>query len=99
MIEKQQAAKYINSLKYSIQECVILHDVFSVDEAHNKALKIERLQSRTINFKRQMTFEKSSSGAGTHSNSPSVNPLQSTDTTTSAPVVAPAAAVKNKENP
>jgi len=47
MTEEQQAVKYINGLKYSIQECVILHDVFSIDEADNKTLKIERLQYRT----------------------------------------------------
>ena len=45
MTEEQQSTKYISGLKYSIQECVILHDVFSVDEAHNKALKIKRSQS------------------------------------------------------
>jgi len=48
---EEQAAKYINSLKYFIQERVILHDVFSVDENHNKALKIESLQSKTLLFK------------------------------------------------
>ena len=42
-MEEQQAAKYISGLKYPIQERVILHDVFSVDEVYNKALKIERL--------------------------------------------------------
>jgi len=41
MAEEQQATKYINGLKYSIQNHVILHDVFSADEAHNKTLKIE----------------------------------------------------------
>ena len=40
MMEEQQAAKFISDLKYPIQEHVILHDVFSVDET-NKALKIE----------------------------------------------------------
>jgi len=40
MTEEQQVAKYISCLKYHIQECVILHNVFSVDEAHNKALKL-----------------------------------------------------------
>jgi len=44
MSEEQHAAKYISDLQYLIQERVILHDVFSVDEAHNKALKIERLK-------------------------------------------------------
>jgi len=51
MSEEQQAAKYINGLKYSIQERVIFHDVFSVDEAHNKAMKIKRLQNRALPFK------------------------------------------------
>ena len=46
MTEEQQVTKYISGLKYSIQECVILHDAFSVDEAHNKTSKVERLQSR-----------------------------------------------------
>ena len=41
--EEQQATKYISDLKYAIQEHMILHDVFSVDEVYNKALKIERL--------------------------------------------------------
>ena len=34
MTEEQQATKY--GLKYPIQEYVILHDVFSIDEVHNK---------------------------------------------------------------
>ena len=40
-MEEQQATKYISGLKYVIHECVILHDVFSIVEAHSKALKIE----------------------------------------------------------
>jgi len=50
-MEEQHAAKYISGLKYLIQERVILHDVFSIDEAHNKALKIERLQSKAPPFR------------------------------------------------
>ena len=46
MTEEKQAIKYISGLRYPIQELVIFHDVFSIDEAHNKALKIERLQSK-----------------------------------------------------
>jgi len=46
MTEEQQNVKYINGLKYHIQERVALHDVFSIDESHNKTMKIERLQSR-----------------------------------------------------
>jgi len=51
MTNEQQTAKYISGLKYPIQERIILHDVFSVDEAHNKAMKIERLRSRTLPLK------------------------------------------------
>jgi len=35
MSKDQQAAKYNGGLKYRIQEQVVLHNVFSVDEAHN----------------------------------------------------------------
>jgi len=48
MTEEQQAAKYISVIKYSTQEHVIIHDVFSIEEAHNKALNIERLQCSTL---------------------------------------------------
>jgi len=64
MTEVQQAAKYISGLKYPIQERVILHDVFSVDEPHNKALKIERLQNRASPFRYSTIFENSTSGEG-----------------------------------
>jgi len=63
MTKEQQAAKYISGLKYPIQERVILYDVFSVDEAHNKVLKIERLQSRAPPFKRPAPIEDQTSGA------------------------------------
>jgi len=46
MMEEQQETKNISSLKYSIQKHVILRDMFCIDEAHNKALMIERLQKR-----------------------------------------------------
>ena len=36
MTEEQQTMKYINGLRYTIQEHVALHEVFSVDEAHNE---------------------------------------------------------------
>jgi len=51
MTEEQQAAKYISTLKYHIQERVILHDVFSVDEAYKKVMKIKRLQNKDLPFK------------------------------------------------
>jgi len=59
MTEEQQATKFISGLKYLIQECVILHDVFSIYEAHNKAMKIERLQNRAPPFKYPKPIEES----------------------------------------
>jgi len=46
---------------------VILYDVFSVDEVYNKALKIERLQTRATPFKHSTPIEESASGAGVQS--------------------------------
>ena len=34
MTKEQKAEKYINRLKYPIQERVIFHGVFSIDEVH-----------------------------------------------------------------
>jgi len=42
---------------------VIFHDIFSIDETHNKALKFERLQSRALPFRHLMPIEKSTTGA------------------------------------
>ena len=39
LTEEQQISKYINGLKYSIQERVTIQDVFSIDKAQNKAIK------------------------------------------------------------
>ena len=50
-MEEQQTAKYIHELKYLIQKRVTLQDVYSVDEAQNKAMKVERLQNKTLSFK------------------------------------------------
>ena len=63
MTDEHQTAKYIIMLKYPIQDRVILHDVFSVDEAHNKTIKIERLKSRALPFK--SVAEKTSSSIRT----------------------------------
>ena len=43
MTEEQQTIKLISGLKYSIQERVIFHDVFFIDETCDKVMKIERL--------------------------------------------------------
>jgi len=64
MSEEQQAAKYVSSLKYLIQKREILHDVFSVNKAYNKASKIEILESRALPFRRSIPIEKSASGVG-----------------------------------
>jgi len=63
MTDEHQTAKYIIMLKYPIQDRVILHDVFSVDEAHNKTIKIERLKSKALPFK--SVAEKTSSSIRT----------------------------------
>jgi len=42
LTEEQQTAKYIYRLNSPIQECVAIQDVFFVDEAPKKAMKIER---------------------------------------------------------
>ena len=100
--EQQQAAKYISDLKNHIQECVILHDVFFIDEAHNKALKIERLQSRAPSFRRPMLIEESANGTGVQPSSAMVD-RQPTHQLNNAPALAPAtttiAAAKSKKNP
>jgi len=48
---EEQAVKCTSGLKYPIQERVILHDMFSINEAHNKTMKIERLQNTASTFK------------------------------------------------
>jgi len=60
-------AKYISGLKHPIQKYVILHDVLIVDEAHNKAMKIKRLQNRASPFK--SVTEKTSSSIKTQQSS------------------------------
>ena len=62
-MKDQQATKYISGLKYFIQKRVILHNEFSVDETHNKILKIERLQSITPLFKSLTPIEETTTEA------------------------------------
>ena len=96
MMEEQQATKYIS--KYSIEECVILHNVFSIDEARNKTLKIERPQSRDTPFRQSTHFEEPLTGADSQ--------LSVDQPITYRPIDPPAAALetaaapaKNKKNP
>ena len=101
MTEEQQAAKYTSDLKYPIQECVILLNVFSVDEAHNKAIEIERLQSTSPSFRHPALIEESTSDVGVQSSPTMVNrpsAHQSTNTSASAPTTTTVAAAKSKEN-
>ena len=58
--EQQQTAKYIHTLKYH----VALQDLYSVDEAHNKVIKVERLQNKALPFKN--AAKKTSSGTKFH---------------------------------
>jgi len=51
LTEEQLTAKYIHELKYTIQERMALQDLYSIDEAQNKAMKVERLQNKALPFK------------------------------------------------
>jgi len=80
---------------------VILHDVFSVNEAHNKALKVERLHNRAPFFKRPTPIEDSTCGTRVQLGSTTVDRSpahQSTNVLASAPTMSTAATAKNKEN-
>ena len=57
LTEDQHNVKYIHGLNYPIQESIAIQDVFSVDEARNKAMKIERLRSRAPPFTRPLSIE------------------------------------------
>ena len=100
MTEEQQATKYIIGQKYLIQECVILHDVFSIDEAHNKILKVERLQNRALLFRRPTPIKESTSGIRVQSGSTMIDwpAHQSTNAPASAPTTSTPTTAKNKEN-
>lgn len=50
MTEEQLVAKYISGLTYSIQERVILRNMFSLDESHKLTLKTERWGSKVATF-------------------------------------------------
>ena len=63
LTEEQQTAKYIHRLKYPIQERVALQDLYSIDKAQNKAMKVERLQNKALPFKN--AAERTSGGTRT----------------------------------
>ena len=46
MTEEQLAAKYTSGLIYSIQKHMLLHNMLSLDEAHNHALEAEEMVIR-----------------------------------------------------
>jgi len=62
LMEEQQTAKYIYRLKYLIQERMDLQDLYCIDEAQSKAMKVERLQNKALPFKN--TEERTSGGTG-----------------------------------
>jgi len=95
-MEEQQATKYINGLKYIIPECVILHDVFSIVEAHNKVLKIEDYKAAL-----STSIKKSASDIRVQPSSTMVDlppTRQSTNASALAPAIIVNAAAKCKEN-
>jgi len=79
---------------------VILHDVFSINEAHNKAMKIERLQSRVVPLK--STVEKISGGTKTQQDFTSGErslARKAPHASPASPATAAAPIAKGKENP
>ena len=97
LIKKQQTSKYINGLKFSIREHVAFQDVFSVDEAQNKAMKIERLQRRALPFKGAAERASSNTRSSTSSERPPA--FKAIDTHPANPLMTAAATIKSKENP
>jgi len=101
MLDEQQAVKCINGLKYPIQERMILHDMFSIDEAQNKVMKNERLHSRTQPLRCPMSIEKPLGGEGIQL-SFTTGDQPSTQQTVKAPMLTPTtipAEAKGKEIP
>ena len=100
LTDEQQTSKYINGLKYSIHERLSIQDVFSVDEAQNKAMKIERLQGRILPF--NGAAEKASGCTRTQQGFTSCEqPLvrKAIDAQPANQVMATAPITKGKENP
>jgi len=62
-MEEQQTIKYIHELKYPIRERVTLQDLYSIDEAQNKTMKVVRLQNKALPFKN--TSKRTSGGTQT----------------------------------
>ena len=78
-----------------------IQNVFSVDEAQNKAIKIERLQSRVLSFRCRLSIEDPVGGdrvqpSSTTASQPLVQPMVKAFTST--PAITPAI-VKSKDNP
>jgi len=46
LTEEQQTIKYIHGLKYPIQERVALQDLYPIDEAQNKAMRMRGYRTR-----------------------------------------------------
>jgi len=86
-------------VKYSVQEHVALQDVFSVDEAQNKAMKIERLHNKTLPFKRAAERTSGNTRAQQGSTSSERPPARKAiDTPLAKPAMAVGLTTKGKEN-
>jgi len=83
------------------QERVILHDVFSIDKTRNKAMEIERQQSKAPPFRRPLSIEEPLGGEGVQLSSTTVDLLLA-QLTAKAPIWTPtinSVVAKGKENP
>jgi len=79
---------------------MIFHNVFSIDEAHNEALKIKRLQNRASSFKNVTGKTSSSTRTQQSSTSGDQSPAhKATDALTTNPMTMPALTTKGKEIP
>jgi len=100
LTEEQQAAKYIHGLKYPIQERVVFQNLYSVDEAENKAMKVKRLQNNALSFKNsaERTFNDTRTQQGSTSNKqPPVR--KASDAPPANPATTSTPSIKGKENP
>jgi len=101
LTEEQQTAKYIHRLNYPIQERVAILDVFSVDEAQNKTMKIKRLRSRALPSRRPLSIKEPIGDdrvppSSTTTGQPIVQPSAKASTLT--PITNPVIA-KGRDNP
>ena len=98
LTEEQQTAKYNHGLNYSIQERMANQDVFSVNKAQNKAMKIEKLQSKAPPFRLPLSIEEPVGDDGVSPNSTTVGQpmIQPTAKASTSTPITPAIAKSKK---